>query len=76
VRTGTPSFTTGFYVSDCACASKVEVSRADIAPPCPKCRRPVDWSLLRSTYRPALGDESEFRDGPALPWGGSGTQTS
>jgi hypothetical protein len=68
MRTGSIATTTGLYRSDCSCVVLEKIGRGDDAPKCPKCRRVVGWSFVRSEYVPPpledpLGERAEGRGG-------------
>lgn len=39
----------GVYRSDCNCKEQITISRNETLPPCPKCKRAVNWTLVRAT---------------------------
>lgn len=39
----------GVYRSDCNCKEQITISRNETLPPCPKCKKAVNWTLVRAT---------------------------
>lgn len=45
-----PCIATATYRPECGCKVALEIKRGEMPPPCPKCKRTVNWTFVRSTY--------------------------
>lgn len=48
-RTGTKNTVAGIYVSDCADRERITMPLGHEFPPCPKCGKDVNWTLVEAT---------------------------